>query len=527
MKQKSTLWRHPSARLVVSLLALSACTQDPAAAPESASGGASTSAKIIADVRGGLFTGPVTSLVDLDRLDPQYISPASRLGVTARWTHDRENAMAFIRAAGIKWLRLGIDDDAQAILDLAKSYNIKVLAQLGYGPVTDLSSSELADWYLEKSIPLIEKNRSVIAAVQIWNEPFNFPRVDKNGKKAGAWPTRYGGRWFGGAYVEPFSDFTYRVAKELRQRFPDLVLVGGTKIPGSTLEMLQANRAPLDAVYLQPYPRSWPPELLRVLNDPVHTFSSDYDLIPAIDVFLNKTRAAARNPDLALWITEIGATTYKPDKSNRSYPHPPVSEQLQAKMYARIWASYMAADIDRLFYFLLNDEKRNPQATMPQRHFAIVDSKWRPKPAYFAMARLNALTGGEVNPDASIRWTLEGDAKFSKTAKRSLPGASRTTVDYKPELQVRGLSTGKGWQIVALWSDATFPSDKKPFQPRKIKVGLSNGFRCEAILVDPLTGVSRAVGVEDEAGRTWVQLDVQDYPVLILTTRSASDCDTS
>ena len=79
-----------------------------------------------------------------------------------------------------------------------------------------MTPKELANWYLNKAIPLIEKNRSVIAAVQIWNEPFNFPRVDKNGKRAGAWPTRYGGRWFGGAYVDPFADFTFRVAAGLR-----------------------------------------------------------------------------------------------------------------------------------------------------------------------------------------------------------------------------------------------------------------------------------------------------------------------
>jgi hypothetical protein len=527
MSNKATFGIRHVARLAVALLALSACSKDPAAESEIAGARGMTPDRIIESVRAELFKGPVRSIVDVDNLAPDKLSPASRLGITARWNFDREIAMAYIRAAGIKWLRLGIDENSQEVLDLAKRYEIKVLAQLGYGPVTEMTPKELAAWYLKKAVPLIDKNRSVIAAVQIWNEPFNFPHVEKNGKKVGAWPTRYGGKWFGGAYVGPFADFTSRVATGLRKEFPDLVLIGGTKMPGSTLELIQDSNPPLDAVYLQPYPRTWPPELLRVLNDPVHTFSSNYQLTSAIDVFLDKARKAADNPELALWIPEIGATTYKRDKKNRNYPHPPVSEELQAKMYARIWASYMAADVDRLFYFLLNDKQRNAQATMPQRHFSIVDSNWRPKQAYYVLARLNALTGGEVTPDASIRWTFEGDAKFAKSSVRSLPAPARGTVKYKPELQVRGFATGKGWKMIAIWTDETFPADKKLVKPRNIRIGLNGGFRCEVIIVDPLKGDSRFENPAISGGKAWVQLAVRDYPVLILTTQSDDQCNDS
>ena len=197
--------------------------------------------------------------------------------------------MAFIRAAGLKWLRLGIGTnpgEEQQVLDLARESGVNVIAMLGYGPVEDLTPDALADWYLKQSIPLIEKNRDVIKAVQIWNEPFNFPRVERGGKRISAWVATYGGRWYGGPYVEPFGRFTAATAKGLRARFPDLVLVGGTKQPGSTLDMLAAHPAPLDAIYLQPYPREWPPELLRVLNDPEHQLGDEYGVTQAVDTVL-------------------------------------------------------------------------------------------------------------------------------------------------------------------------------------------------------------------------------------------------
>lgn len=505
------------------LLLLTACSDSPVSAADGDSALNAGYDRIVAEVRSQLFEGPVAALIDLDRLDPRHQSPANRLGLTARWTYDPEVAVAYIRAAGIKWLRLGIDEHAQAVLDMARENDLKVLAQLGYGPVMEMSPEELAEWYLERSIPLIDRNRDVIAAVQIWNEPFNFPRVDKNGKRMGAWPARYGGRWFGGAYVAPFAEFSEIVAVGLRERFPDLVLVGGTKIPGSTLEMMQTTKPPLDAVYLQPYPRDWPPEWLRVLNDPVHEFGSEYNVDPAIDVFMNRTRQAAQEQDLALWITEIGATTYKAAPSNRNYAHPPVSEDLQAKIYARIWASYMAADVDRLFFFMLNDEKKRPQATMPQRHFAMIAPGWRPKPAYFVLARLNAI-GGVIQPDPSIQWEIEGAAKFKRGPARELTGAARKLIPFTPDLQVRGFRTDRGWQMVAVWSDATFPSDKAVGPVRRLAMTLGNGFACEAISFDPLTGRSETLTTKNLDGRARLQLEVRDYPLLILTTKSGADC---
>jgi len=475
--------------------------------------------QVIERVRGHLFAGPIRKIVDMERLDPAAMPDEAQLGISARWRFDQPMAMAFIRAAGLKWLRLGVGTnpgEEQQVLDMAREYGINVIAMLGYGPVTDMPPDALADWYVEQSVPLIEKNRDVIKAVQIWNEPFNFPRVERKGKRIGAWVATYGGRWYGGPYVEPFARFTAATARGLRARFPDLILVGGTKQPGSTLDMLKAHPAPLDAIYLQPYPRKWPPELLRVLNDPDHQIGRQYGLQPAVDAVLSRARDVSDNPDLELWITEIGATTYVPKRAAAEAHHPPVSEAMQAKIYARIWASYLSADVARVFYFMLNDERRAPAAEKPERNFSIVAGGWRPKPAFFTLARLNALTRGSVRPDPGIDPVIRGTGGL-KSRRQSLKAYRNHNHVQRSDLNVRGLVMADGRRIVALWDDSVLPGEEGPRQPvGNVQIGLDRATWSEALTFDPLTGRSARAESTIDGDRVWIQMDVRDYPLLLV-----------
>ena len=78
--------------------------------------------------------------------------------------------------------------------------------------------------------------------------------------------------------------------------------------------------------------------------------------------------------------------------------------------------------------------------------------------------------------------------------------------------------------MVAVWSDATFPSDKAMGPVRRLAMTLGDGFACEAISFDPLTGMSKALTTKNVDGKARMQIEVRDYPLLILTTKSGADC---
>lgn len=522
MNRATPWWLRAAVALCVALTAGCAQGDEQMVAEAKGSYAGLAPDEVIERVRGHLFAGPIRRMVDPERIDPAAMPDEAQLGITARWRFDQPIAMAFIRAAGLKWLRLGVGTnpgEEQKVLDMAREHGINVIAMLGYGPVMEKSPAELAEWYLAGSIPLIEKNRDVIKAVQIWNEPFNFPRVDHRGKRRGAWVARYGGRWYGGPYVEPFARFTAATARGLRERFPGLVLVGGTKQPGSTLDMLKAHPAPLDAIYLQPYPRKWPPELLRVLNDPKHQLGSDYAMQPATATVLSRAREVARNPGLELWITEIGATTYEPAPGAREAHHPPVSEVMQAKIYARIWASYLSADVARLFYFMLNDERRSPAAHKPERNFAVVAGGWRPKPAYFVLARLNLLTRGQVQPDPAIRPVIRGATGLENRA-RTLKAYRNHAYEQTSDLLVRGFATADGARILAVWDDSVLPGEEGPRQPvGSVQIGLDREHWSEALIFDPMTGRSVHAEPVPDGDRVWIEIDIRDYPLLVVAPK--------
>ena len=469
-----------------------------------------------------LFTGPVTQMLSALPATSGALPDDARIGISARWQYDPDRVIEYLKQANIKWLRLGYDEDAAPVLKLARKANLKVLLMLAYGPADTMSPDDLADWYVAKAEKILDGNLDVVKAVQIWNEPFNFPRTEKGGKRMSAWVARYGGRWYGGPYVTPFGQFTARVASELRKRYPELTLVGGTKIVGSTLQVLETDKPPLDAVYLQPYPRDWPPELLRTANDPWSPdLVSDWRVGPAIDKIMERARTSSGNQDLRLWITEIGATTYVPEGPVRKADFPPVSEEMQAQLYARIWATYMHSEVERLFFFLLNDEKSTPVPDQPNRNFAIIASGWRPKPAWFVLARLNALTSATPVPDDSIQFQIRDSGEKHKPRQTLLTTVTHRSIAYAENILVFGFRSPRVPELVAIWRDGTLPVDgQPPGEPWEVGLRLPQSiFDCGVIGIDPLTGGSWNANTVHTSDGLEVTVQVSDYPIILVPSK--------
>lgn len=472
----------------------------------------------VASLRGQLFTGPAAEFVDTDRMDPGRLPDDARIGVSARWGYDRETVVDFLRAAGIKWVRVGLDQDSDEVLKLVKDAGLNVLLMMGYGDVMASSPSELAEVYVANARGVLERHADVIRAAQIWNEPFNFPKVERGGRSVAAWPARYGGKWYGGGYVEPFGEFTARVAKALDEEYPRLFLVGGTKTVGSTLQILEKHSPPLDAIYLQPYPREWPPELLQGANDPVAgDVTKDWRGPPAAARVLERARSELGNKKLELWITEIGASTWEPTAQRKKAHHPPVTEDMQGRIFARVWATYMDSPVERVFYFLLNDARPNAFPHEPERNFSMVGPGWRPKPSYWVVARLNALTLGTPRPDPGAQVAVLATGEDARPRRVRVGSMRAGPGDYTEGVRLSAFTSPGVPHLVAVWHDGTLPVETGHDDPWPVLVGLpASAFGCGVVAVDPLTGASEALKSRTRGDRVEVVAGVPDYPLILV-----------
>jgi hypothetical protein len=469
-----------------------------------------------------LFTGPINDLLLEAPLDAAPIDEV-RIGLTARWRYDREQVLAFLRETEIRWLRLNFHDYAPEVIELARKAGMKVLLQPGGVPVDSMAPEQLAEFYVDRIVSIVEGNLDVIAAVQIFNEPMNFPRtVTASGKRTSLWIARYGGTWYGGGYVDPFGRFSALVAEALREHFPELTLVGGTKFVGSTLQVIQDHHPSLDGIYLQPYPRKWPAELLPFANDPLaRDTTTNWRVGAAVEQILERTRQVAGNPDLGLWVTEIGATTFEPRHPGGRENQPPVDEAFQARLYARLWAAYMDSPIERVFFYELNDMRQSALPHEPNRNFAVVAPGWRPKPAWFVLARLNRLTGGAPRSNRSLEVSVDVRAEADQ-ARRVAVGSWRHggRVTYREGVVSAAFTSPRVSPLVMVWRDGTTAGGPQAGPPWPTRVHLPAAvFGCGVIAIDVLTGVSERLAITSGADRIALDIEVPDYPVTLVPAR--------
>jgi hypothetical protein len=339
------------------------------------------------------------------------------------------------------------------------------------------------------------------AAFMLSNEPGNF-----------AWRNHYGGTYFGGAWVERYALFAEAVAEAVKAKHPGAFLVNAVQVEQMAMAQFQIAKPEVDALCVHHYTfkHGLPPEYNpRTLDPKLKTFAtSDSEFERSMSDYLRQGQLVLDNPDLQLWMTETGipsasGRTFEPDSLES------MSTTQQAKTIARMLMMGFTS-VAKTFVYALADQGHDPKQDID--NYGLVTDAIQPKPAYFAMARISALTGGRATPDPDFL------AVPVQTDLRSLPlyvnriGAQDTLVAERIHAERFTVDDGSG--MLALWSSAP-PRDE--FAARPMTFAVNTPLAKRQILVDPLTGESKFVPVRTEAGGIQVfDVAVRDYPMLLV-----------
>ncbi|MCB0322979.1 MAG: hypothetical protein KDD69_05375 [Bdellovibrionales bacterium] len=485
-----------------------------------------TSAARVAKLRSMFFAGPITKHLDVAKIDPSFMPDESYLGMQTDIERGPDKVVDFLQAMGVKWLRTALrHDDLPTITPRLRKHKFNLLLNGGSRNFEGQTMTQLANTYFAYNRAYIAANRDIVKAFQIWNEPFNFPRITVDGKKTGLWPHVYGGDWAGGGWVEPFGDFTEKTADLFRTAFPGLHLLGGTKIPASTIRQLQQHPADLDGVYYQPYPRRWPAELLTVANDKTWpNLTTSWELKEAIPQIQAKTENALKAP-LDIWITETGARAVENPVINKDHS-PQVTYRMQAVVNARTFLSNIEAGVLHTFPFLLQSRVQNMDA------FGFIDRiSFKPRPVYFMMARLNGLLGGYAPFSTKFQVEVISPKPSNLRTRYLFPSGGGgleddqvTTskkdglIEFKEKTHTQVFRRADGRHVIFFWVSSSIPEDRdNQIVKHTAILNIRPGLGKNAMLVDPLTGISTKLQVSKHTtDYDQVKFTVADYPLAIL-----------
>lgn len=470
-------------------------------------------------MRKQFFTGPILDHIDLDSLDPKNMSDDSQIGVVAQFQylefkpgheHRRpEKVLPYAEAAGIKWLRTGygyrwVADDMPHQTFTAPDYMdkwVNMEAGLGIRPSFTLTtgpdympefSNDMTTYTNEfnaYSQFLINRYGDKIGAMEILNEPFHD------------WTEIFGGdRFGGGAWVNEYADFVMSAASAIKQANPNIQVVNGMSDYSPTIEQLRYQpTTPIDVVNNHHYPQTLAPDYTPFGNDPNNGefVSSDLELDRVIPDYIMQTEKVAER-DLDMWMTETGVHTKL------------VSEVHQAKDALRALTVGFLSGADKMFYFKLLE---GSDQTLKVSHYGLLTTDYQPNPVYFALGRLNALTGGMATPDPDFQATINNLNSERPLWSDEVLKAGRT-FKLNEEIRMEKLNLKNGNSLLAVWSTAHSTADD--IADRQIEFAVNDILGDRPILVDPLTGNSSVLSTQTDSGDVLFTLDVKDYPQFIL-----------
>jgi hypothetical protein len=474
------------------------------------------------------FTGPIRSRTDLMPLLPEQMPVESRIGIQTHFnqSHIRkwyapEKVMPHLRALGVKWVRDGLswarvdngfdnkyEDPSQfdPWINALKDNRIKLLAPMVGGNVKTMTPQQYAQRFAQYVSYMIERYGDAIGAVQLWNEPNNF----------GGWRQKFGGKWYGGPWVEPYSQCLLSVAKQLRQQYPDLKIIGGTGIEATTIDAITPAAAYLNAVYIHPYPRRNIPEFMPLVkmgqNQAESMFQTQMPFTQQVNLWMDQVRQQTGRKDLGLWITEFGACVYDPGagKQGDHLFHPPVDEAMQAKVIARLLITTLASEVQRAFIFLLMDDYT--KSTLPG--FGLMNTHYQHRPSFAVFGRINAVTRGVVHVDSDLKVVVQSIQAPEHTTQGDALVASQKDIQLVP------FKRNDGLLMLAYSAPITTASDtSNRYQSVKATLKIDPAIGDELLRLDLLTGTSETLHVS--ANHT-VNVMVEDYPCLLIGQSSLS-----
>ena len=477
----------------------------------------------IAQLQVGFFNGPICQRQDLMPVMPEQMPKASRIGVQthfnqakARPWFNAPKILPYMQALGVKWIRDGlnwhaVDSNYDNVYETPDAHDqwVKVLdangflllAPMLYGPAGKLSPKELSQRYVHYVSFMVDRFPNAIGAIQIWNEPNNF----------GGWRQRYGGKWYGGPWVEPFAEFLAHSSAEIRRRYPDLEIISGTGIEATTSLAIARSANHLDATYIHPYPRRDIPEFMPMrtgdANSARRMFKETLPFSEQVDRWMGHIRKETGNSTLGLWITEYGSSVYRPDDGIQGdhLHHPPVDRKTQAKTIARLMMTALESDIQRSFIFILADDYRKP--TKPG--FGLMTTEYDLKPSFGVFGRINALTRGVIWPDTSCKADV---VSVQNTSENTEPNSIIPKIN---DIRVIGFKREDGLKMISFSAPVTAASDTSDdYKSVRATLRIGSELGNAPIFVDLLTGESQILPVKQDVLGMVVEVTVEDYPCL-------------
>jgi len=339
-------------------------------------------------------------------------------GAFGGW-HDWKRLVDIASDCGYKWLRDGASikkgDDGKPHLkerDLewiryAKSKGIETILVLE-GFVADRPLDELA----EQCVAAALETKGLVNVFELGNEPNNF----------GNWRKKYGpapgkeGMWNGceadgttSQWVKEHLRYTNAVAEAMKKARPDATLIGIGACAPTNFRYLDLGVSPaLDGIVEHPYTFSMPPERVPFgwdleKRDGVRVGDKESSFQGLVESYFEKFKQTGQSR--SLWVTEFGFTTFRFDGKNEKGLYAGFSEEAQAAYLVRRFVQSLSLPVAvSCQYDLIDDYNSTPNTD--EANFGILRSDFSPKPAYFAIQRMNSLFDG-FKSDASASVSVD------------------------------------------------------------------------------------------------------------------------
>ncbi len=386
-----------------------------------------------------------------------------------------EQEFQIMAQTGIKWLRTEFAwadmewiqgawtfDAWDRIVNKAQQYGIKILGILMSSPPWanggnwwNYPPTDMNAWRNYVSV-VTSRYSGKVAAWEIWNEP-NIPQF------WAPWPD-----------VTNYTNLLKASSTVIRTTDPGatIVMAGMAGFGADFMDAAFKQGAAdyIDAIAYHPYPQT------MSQNNPNPQESTSRYLLEVLKGGL----AQYTSRPIQIWITEIGWTT--------SSPQPPgVDPDTQANYMLRGLTNYADTDVDKVFYFSLEDPQ--PSQASEDNEYGLMKNDLSAKPSLSYFRNFESLLGAST---------------------RVASGAVEATSGDPSTLELHSFRLSDGGLVVAAW--------KSDDGADLLNLTVKDPFLGEPAAVDPLTGATRPVsGIgRDSSGRITVSnLAIGKNPVLL------------
>lgn len=331
------------------------------------------------------------------------------------------------------------------IIELAGQRKVMPLFLLAYGNPNYENNLD-PEAFANHALYVIDRYKHTVQYWQIWNEPQNF-----------FFCKQYGGTWNGyekdgreSPWVGKFAEFVTIVAERIKAKHPDIKLVAGTAgvVNVRLLRDYPGMWKNIDVLSIHPYTYKLPPEIQpyggekMLQRDGVAVAGPDHSFASMIGIY-RELLAGIGRPDMPIWVTEFGYTTFVPNKPQRLWGG--MTEPTQAAYLCRFGILSASLGVEKTFFYCLMDSGDTPHEV--EHRFGLLRRDASPKPSFLALKKLNALMLGDTRP---IKLGLKVDviAPFPQTDKFAWDEAAIETL---AQPQAHAFKRPDGKTVVFIW----------------------------------------------------------------------------